>query len=113
MIQMLRIPPLQIPMPPSRNMKIPLHLIQLQTPINATTIRLPSPGWQLRRLSPLRFFPPQRNNIMHMFLAEPLILDPPFPGHNPPLHIPPQPMHALAIHPLHPHRRIACKSLGR
>lgn len=68
MIQML--PKLPIPMPPRRNMKVPLDLIPFNTPINPTTSPLiTSP--QSRRLPKLLLLPfdfPQHMPRMSIFL---------------------------------------------
>ena len=111
MIQML--PKLHIPVPPRRNMKVPLHLIQLQAAINPAAIRLLSP--QPRRLPPPRLALPQRHNIMNMLLPETLIMLPaniPLARNHPPVLIPPQLMYPLAIHPLPPVRRLPLQLLG-
>jgi len=61
MIQML--PKLHIPMPPCRQMKISLHLIPLQTPVNPTRLRLQS-SLHPRRLPKLPLLTPHLTKHM-------------------------------------------------
>ncbi len=97
-IQMLA--KLHIPMPSRRDMKIPLHLVPLQTPINPTSPRLaPHP----RRLAELPPPPAQRQNIMHVHL---LFLQLPHLRSM-------QAMHPLRINPLLPIRRIPLQHIAR
>ena len=99
-------------MPLGRNMKVSLDLIQLQAAKNPTTIRrrAPQPG-RPRPLGPLS---PERNNIMHMFLPEPLImtLQVILPRNHLPLRIPSQLVDALVVDPVLPHRRVAVQLRG-
>ena len=109
-------------MAPRRNMKIPLHLVPLQAPINPTRIRTHPPP-QLRRLHkqlPLPRPPRRRQIVMH-------ILD--ILARQPGLHhlLPPpvvillaptphrliQPMHILAAAPLIPHRPVLRQRIAR
>ncbi len=86
---------LHVPMPSCRDMKIPLHLVPFQTPINPTSSRL-----TLHPRRPAKFPPPlpQRQHIMHMHS----LLIPVQRPHLPSM----QPMDALRIDPLLPVRRI-------
>lgn len=63
MIQML--PEFHIAMAPRRDMKIPLHLIPLQTAINPTTRPRHAPA-QPRRLLEPSFLPPMTQHVPHM-----------------------------------------------
>ena len=63
MIQML--PKLHITMPPRRNMKVPLHLIPLQAPINPTTRPRHTPP-QPRRLLEPPLLPPMPQHMPDM-----------------------------------------------
>jgi len=98
MSQML--PKLHIPMAPRRDMKIPLHLIPLQTPINPTTIRLdpPSHPRRLLKLPPPLPHLPQHMSHMRILLLQIL---------PPSLILPiPAPLHFLRVHPHRPGRGV-------
>lgn len=90
MIQMLS--KLLIPVAPRRDMKIPLHLIPFQTPINPTRLPLPAHPRRLAKLPPPL---PLRQHIVHVLFL--LHLQGPAAM---------QSMHVLGIHPLLPVRRI-------
>ena len=98
-----------IPMPPSRNMKIPLNLIQIHTPKNPTAIRRPL---NFRRLLPPRLLLPRRNNIMNMLLPEPFLI---VPGArlDVAVRVRPQLMHALGVRPLAPRRVLPLEQHAR
>ena len=63
MIQMLA--HLHVAMPPRRDMKVPLHLIPLQTPINPTTRPRHAPPQPRRFLKP-PLLPPMSKHMPHM-----------------------------------------------
>lgn len=63
MVQML--PQLHIAMPPRRNMKVTLHLVPLQTPINPTARPWHTPS-QPRRLLKPSLFPPVSQHMRYM-----------------------------------------------
>ena len=102
MIQML--PKLHIPMSPRRNMKIPLHLIPLQTPKDPTRLRLHPPFHPRRpfKLPLLTPHLPQHMSHMRILLLLPQSL--------PTLQL----MHpALHINPLRPRRGITLQHITR
>jgi len=98
MSQML--PKLHVPMPPRRDMKIPLHLIPLQTPKNPTAIRLDPPPHprRLLKLPPPLPHLPQHMSHMRILLLQ--ILPPSL------ILAIPAPMHFLGIHPHRPGRGV-------
>lgn len=91
MIQML--PKLRVPVPAGRDVKIPLHLISLQTAINPTRFSLPAHPRRLRELpAPL----PLRQHVVNVLFFLSLLCRPAAV----------QPMHAFGVHPLLPVRRV-------
>jgi len=91
MIQML--PKLHVPVPAGRDVKIPLHLISLQTAINPTRFSLPPQPRRLRELpSP---FPLRQHIVNVLFLLS-------LPCRSTAM----QSMHAFGVQPLLPVRRV-------
>lgn len=97
---------------PSRDVEITLHLVQVQTSKDATTIRLAP---ELRSLSPFRLFPAQRNNIMDVLLPKPFFsvaqLQPPLVRVDLAILIPPELVDALGVDPATPVGRVAMQAL--
>lgn len=107
MVQML--PSLSITVAARSNVEIALNLIQIQTTIDTTTIRLGAP--KPRGLRPTSLLAPHSNNIMNMFLAKPLLM-PPRACNNTSLAIPSQSMHTFRINPMAPIRRVFLEARG-
>lgn len=94
------LPKLHVPVAPRRDVKIPLHLIPLQAPINPTRLPLPPYPWRLRKLpSPL----PLRQHVVHVLFL--LNLARPAAAATAAAAV--QPMHALGVDPLLPVRGVA------
>ena len=64
---------LGVPVSPSRDMEITLHLVQLQAPVYTATIWLPTTPYS-RGLAPPRLLPSQCDDIMDMLLPEALVV---------------------------------------
>lgn len=95
------LPKLRIPMPSRRDMKVTLHLIPLQTPINPTRLAPTSHPRRPRKLPPPL---PLRQHIMNVLFL--LRLEQPLTAAM-------QPMHALGVDPLLPVRRIPPQHVAR